>query len=50
VRIKVYGDYRELIEKILQLIDENFVCIISPILDSDRGGYHTFATIKEVRE
>lgn len=49
-RIKITGPSRDLIEEILGVLLDAFPnAVLSPILPSSQGGFHSFVNIREER-
>lgn len=49
-RVKIQSPTYELAEEIIAALVEKFDCVTSPIIPSERGGYHTFLNIREMVE
>lgn len=47
-RVKVQAPSYELAEAIIAALEERFNCITSPIIPSERGGYHTFLNVQKM--
>jgi hypothetical protein len=46
-RVKIDSPDVDLIEKILDVLDSNFLCVHSPIRESIDSGYHIFVNVRE---
>lgn len=46
-RVKIDSPDVDLIEKILDLLESNFLCVASPIRESVDGGFHVFVNVRE---
>lgn len=47
-RVKIDSPDVELIERIVGVLEDKFLCIASPIRESETGGYHVFVNVREV--
>ena len=48
-RLKIQSPTYELAEQILEILEEKFDCVTGPIIPSERGGYHTFLNVQELK-
>ncbi len=49
-RVKIQAPSYELAEAIIAALEERFDCWTGPIIESERGGYHTFLNIRRLEE
>lgn len=49
-KIKIQSPTYELTLEILEILEKNLLCVTSPIMDSDRGGYHVIVDVRSVKE
>ena len=49
IKIKFWGTL-EAVEAFTRFLDENAVCVSSPPLESEQGGFHVYSTIEVAGE
>ena len=48
-RVKIDSPDMDMIDKIIEILEDTFMCLPGPVRDSEHGGYHIFVNL-EVRE
>ena len=45
-RVKIDSNDIDVLEKLLDILDDNFLCVESPVRESEGGGFHVFINLE----